>query len=326
MPESNEDIVSRNAQSNQSGNSEWLPIIANGLGIVGSAAGQWWSNRKNRRYQSDQNTLDRQFSWDMMWEKRRQDLDDWNRENAYNNPKAQMERLIAAGLNPNLVYGHGATTTADSPRGSSAPTSSQPAPRMDGSFMTGIMGAVLQLTKQMAETNQLTAQQRLMETEGRLKESNIELNRFDLKQKSALFDTTLDRAVLENQKIKSDIGKSSVESKIMLNRDEREALMNSANLQKTLEEILTIRLQRVKTEFERDEILQKIQLLRKENVLKQFDVELTKQGIRPGDPAYWRYLEKFLSSLGGFLGSSDTGGSSGGKGTPFGNKPWWMFW
>ena len=34
----------------------------------------------------------------------------WHRENAYNSPTAQMERLRQAGLNPNLVYGGGATT------------------------------------------------------------------------------------------------------------------------------------------------------------------------------------------------------------------------
>ncbi len=36
-----------------------------------------------------------------------QNLDMWNRVNAYNDPSAQMERLQKAGLNPNLVYGGG---------------------------------------------------------------------------------------------------------------------------------------------------------------------------------------------------------------------------
>lgn len=36
-------------------------------------------------------------------------LEMWNLGNQYNSPQAQMERLKQAGLNPNLVYGHGAT-------------------------------------------------------------------------------------------------------------------------------------------------------------------------------------------------------------------------
>jgi hypothetical protein len=36
----------------------------------------------------------------------------WNMQNAYNTPKAQMERLKAAGLNPALMYGQGNTGNA----------------------------------------------------------------------------------------------------------------------------------------------------------------------------------------------------------------------
>lgn len=43
---------------------------------------------------------------------RKNALQDWNRQNAYNHPAQQMQRLKEAGLNPNLVYGGGATTTA----------------------------------------------------------------------------------------------------------------------------------------------------------------------------------------------------------------------
>lgn len=42
------------------------------------------------------------------------DLEMWNRQNQYNSPSAQMERLKAAGLNPNLVYGHGAVGNVSS--------------------------------------------------------------------------------------------------------------------------------------------------------------------------------------------------------------------
>ena len=53
-------------------------------------------------------------------------IDMWNMNNAYNDPSAQMERLKQAGLNPNLVYGGGATTTASAP---SAPQASSATPQ-----------------------------------------------------------------------------------------------------------------------------------------------------------------------------------------------------
>lgn len=60
-------------------------------------------------------------------------LDMWNKANEYNSPTAQMERLKQAGLNPNLVYGNGATTqasTPSAPQASSAPPARFEAPNM----------------------------------------------------------------------------------------------------------------------------------------------------------------------------------------------------
>lgn len=46
----------------------------------------------------------------------------WNLENEYNHPVQQMARLKEANLNPNMVYGSGATTLSASTKSSSAPT------------------------------------------------------------------------------------------------------------------------------------------------------------------------------------------------------------
>ncbi len=43
---------------------------------------------------------------------RAHDINMWDKTNAYNDPKSQMERLRAAGLNPNLVYGGSSGQTA----------------------------------------------------------------------------------------------------------------------------------------------------------------------------------------------------------------------
>ena len=53
-----------------------------------------------------------------------QNVEFWNKQNAYNTPKSQMARLKEAGLNPALIYGSGATNTGVA--GSIAP--SKPAP------------------------------------------------------------------------------------------------------------------------------------------------------------------------------------------------------
>ena len=46
----------------------------------------------------------------------------WQEQNAYNTPSAQMERLAAAGLNPNLVYGSGSVVGNAAERAPSSAT------------------------------------------------------------------------------------------------------------------------------------------------------------------------------------------------------------
>lgn len=89
------------------------PVVAAGIaaaaGLVGTGVGAA-VNSRNRKFALE------------MYEKQRQDNEeDFHRQNAYNHPAQQMERLRQAGLNPNLVYGKGADTTAAVIKGAQKP-------------------------------------------------------------------------------------------------------------------------------------------------------------------------------------------------------------
>lgn len=64
---------------------------------IGAASGLY-SSWKNRQGVAMANEKDRQYA-----------LQDWETQRKYNDPSMQMERLKAAGLNPNLAYGKGVT-------------------------------------------------------------------------------------------------------------------------------------------------------------------------------------------------------------------------
>lgn len=55
-----------------------------------------------------------------------QNIDLWNRQTAYNDPAAQMKRLEAAGLSPQLAYGQLADSKASSPPEMAAPRMEAP--------------------------------------------------------------------------------------------------------------------------------------------------------------------------------------------------------
>lgn len=64
-------------------------------GALGTAAGDLWNDYSSRK------AAKKQYNYQMEM---------WNLNNEYNSPKAQMERLREANLNPNLVYGNGSAT------------------------------------------------------------------------------------------------------------------------------------------------------------------------------------------------------------------------
>lgn len=68
-------------------------VVGTGANIVSTAM----TNQANERMQHQQN------AWN---------LEQWNRNNEYNSPAAQLQRMKAAGLNPDLMYGQNASGAA----------------------------------------------------------------------------------------------------------------------------------------------------------------------------------------------------------------------
>lgn len=74
---------------------------------------QFDKNMEMARWQNDRNRENAEWVYN-------KNLEQWNRENEYNSPAAQMQRYKEAGLNPNLMY-----TSAGSNTAASSPTMSE---------------------------------------------------------------------------------------------------------------------------------------------------------------------------------------------------------
>lgn len=89
-------------------------------------------------------------------------LEQWNRENEYNTPSAQLARLKNAGLNPNLIYGNGSavTTSASSPRASGAQFQNENTGLSQG--VSGALALAMNVLMQQQEMNKVSAQSDLL--------------------------------------------------------------------------------------------------------------------------------------------------------------------
>lgn len=262
-----------------------MSLVGAGIAAGASLAGQGISaltqsnlNRKNRKFARE------------MWEKQgARELQFWHMQNAYNDPLAQMQRLSNAGLNPNLVYGSGATTEAAKLSAASAQTPSTRAPELDlGSVVQqGLMARQLQsnIARTDAETNrinEMTADQNFKNSVNRMVgveniaraqqaaneylESRSNYDRFKYEAEIVGLFTTPEGEAIRTDDPNSPVAKAA-----------------RAGAQKTL------------VELENAKHLGDIR--RFEAVIKEFESNLAKQGISPNSPFYVKIVGDLIDRI-----------------------------
>ena len=113
----------------------WASILS-GIGAAGvnlmssglSTLGSNYANSRQIAAQRKENAKTREYNLMLARQQNQWNLDQWQRENDYNSPSAQMSRFREAGLNPDLMYGNG---TPGNSMGSPQLTSGSPATPTD---------------------------------------------------------------------------------------------------------------------------------------------------------------------------------------------------
>lgn len=247
--------------------------------VVGSVLGSFF----NANQQEKQNRRSENFSREMYGRQRADALSDWNMQNAYNDPAAQMQRLKDADLNPNLVYGNGADAGAPAPMRQSQ--SQQPnfkAPQVDAGGIVQNAMMMKQIQSNIAKTDAETEAIKATTTGTQFKN--------DLNQKIGLdkmaenYAWATDKVAIESQRANSeyeafkagtdnDFGKGSIAAKAQ-----------NAKFHQTVQEL--------KNMETRGDVLQA------ESAIKQFEKRLTDQGISPNSPWYAKILGDLLIEVG----------------------------
>ena len=210
-------------------------LISAGAGLAGSLLGGS-SNKKAAKVVAKQSEKNLQTQIDyareaanLEWER---NLEQWNRENAYNDPSQVVQRLQNAGLSPALALGnYGGNTAASSPTYSlgdidASKVKSAGAGQMSaafGEFLRGIMPAAMEIMNRRKDLDVKDNQRTNIDADTALKSTAADLNRveaftrqmngimdfasknFDYKMKRQLAENTLETASANLQKMYLDI-------------------------------------------------------------------------------------------------------------------------
>lgn len=266
------------------------PLIAAGTGIATMIG--------NNKAQKKRNEEQMAFSREMYGRQRKDAIADFHMMNEYNHPLQQMNRMRQAGLNPNLFYGKGAESTASTIRSANPPNANLIAPQYDIEQAMSPITRYLSARNVQAQTDKLNEQAALTKRQGMLTEAQTAKtltdnarSKFDLKQAEELNQDVILRAKLENDELE-------IRNFVTLSKNDREELANSANVSRTLQDILNKKMSLAKdrTEIERLKVM--IENAKKEGQLKDLDIKLREEGIMPSDPLWARYMTQFLKGDG----------------------------
>jgi len=250
--------------------------------VGANTVGQVLTNRRNRRFSRE------------MYERTKQDnIAFWHMQNEYNSPAKQMSRFQEAGLNPHLIYGQGnsgnaspvATPDVQSAQARAPEIDFQTTPIINSYFDTQIKQA--QLDNLKASNTVILEDANLKAAQTRATLAGANRSEFDYGFESELRPYSLDFR-------KEGLRQRKVDIDISINRDAREAAMNASNLREAIERMSSMQQHRAQSREEVKRILETTKLLKQDQRIKDFEIELREDGLNPNDPTWMRIISTIL--------------------------------
>lgn len=271
-------------------------LIPAAVSAVGSFFGSLFGANKQDKINQEQ----MQFSREMYERQRQDNLFDYNMQNEYNSPVNVMKRLREAGLNPNMVYGHGQAVAQAAPlKGADSPKWNPTARAVDpGAALNTGLNMYMDISQREAQTDNLKAQNTILLQDSLLKKAqtdktNIEVLRdqLDLNRGTELYQYSLDMYKQQLRKLSLDADKAFYDTGLsdLENRFRQDTYNERVDAARMSPEATRARIDNVISSTKNNEL---------QAEFKALEVDLRKNGINPSDPIYFRVVGQLLSKYG----------------------------
>lgn len=245
------------------------------LGTGASAIATAGRNKKQRRWQEKMYELQNQ-----------RNVEFWEKQNQYNHPSLQMARLREAGLNPNLAFGSGSVANTSGSIDTASPGNYNPeTPDFSG------IGRAAQAGLEAYYDTQLKDQtiENLKRTEDLIKAKTYDQlvtaqrKKFDLGLEESLEQFTKEFRTSQAQSM-------SAQAKVAVRTVKQNIKKAGYDTESAFFDMIRADHQ-VNNEYLSGKVIrEQINNLRKDGVLRDFEIKMNKQGITKSDPAYLRLL------------------------------------
>lgn len=254
-----------------------LPLIAAGASLASSAI--------NAGSQSATNQSQLSYSREMYDKQRADALADWNRQNEYNSPSAQMTRFKEAGLNPNLIYGQ--MTQSPVVRSSSVEGYSPRAPQVDlgNAAAMGLQGLSTYQDTQLkdVQTNLVKEQIKNASTDNLLKQLDAAKKNAESPFWQDIARTSADALKIQNEQRLQDLqfGKENNPIRLELAQYQLNNLIKDLDVKTQAMNL---------SKAQQSNYQQLTKNLKSDAVQKSLDIDLKKAGLTWNDPLVMRIV------------------------------------
>ncbi|QCS37345.1 DNA pilot protein [Tortoise microvirus 89] len=273
-----------------------MAVLSTGAGMAIAAGASALSAGGQIYAAGKMNKKTREWNEKMYGQQRADALADWRMQNEYNSPAAQMQRLKAAGLNPNLVYNDGATHTAAAVRSTDSKSWNPTTPDIAGLSSAAIQGiqAYQDITLQQEQVKNMEAQRRNMALDSILKSAELASKQItnargqlELAKARDLYDTSISTANEELRAMRTG-------TDIRISEEARRAALHAPNLITAIERAMMAGEQRKSEPVRRDLMRAQIENLRSTNVLQALEIKLREKGLSYNDSLVARFLSRLV--------------------------------
>lgn len=269
-----------------------MPETTAATAAAWNTAGNLAATSINSMAQNNLNKATMKYNSEWAYRQREWAMQDWQMQNDYNTPANQRKRMIAAGMNPALMYGSGSTNQPSATvKSSPSPSWSPKAPEINFGASNSIM-TFLGVRMQEAQLKNMEIQNRLLEERITNTQANTQLtwNKSALTSKeNEKLESWLQgmRDINENSFGTNHFGKQlNYQGSVMMNElqkqsadvifrldsNQRQEVLNAASVDVLVARLGQIAQQNAQSKAHVSQIQENIKLLQKSGILQQFKI------------------------------------------------------
>jgi hypothetical protein len=217
----------------------------------------------------------------------KQNIEFWNMQNQYNSPEQVMQRMRAAGLNPNLIYGQATPTAgtiapAKAPQGQFTSQGNRPAQAL------GAIQESVNLAMQIKNMDLLDAEIRKKDAEAKYMGKKFEFDMLPWNEETWSYPKASEYQKSIQEKNNALILKNRIQRGQELKATTEKEYLETEKGKELYVNALEAKYRRIINQNEGENLI---------NELRKLETDLNKFGITKNDPIYFRALSRIINLL-----------------------------